>query len=126
MVSRIVCPLGVQHPQDVPQVGSGLRVEAGGRLVQEQHVRPVHQGPRDQQPLGLPAGQVGGHRLAPVREAEYLEQLPGPALRLAQAQTEEPAAELQVLGHGQLHVERVVLGHHADPALDPDRVGHHV
>ena len=119
-------PLGVQHPQDVPEVGPGLRVEPCGRLVQEEHVRPVHQGPRDQQPLGLPAGQVGGHRLAPVREAEYLEQLLGPALGLAQAQAEEPATELQVLGHGQLHVERVVLGHHADPALHADRVGDHV
>ena len=27
---------------------------------------------------------------------------------------------------GLLHVEGVVLGHHADPALHPDRVGHHV
>src|SRR6266704_1447797 len=110
-------PLGVQHPQDVPEVSPGLRVEPGGRLVQEQHVRPVHQGPRDQQPLGLPAGQVGGHRLAPVREPEHLEQLVGAARGLAQPEAEEPAAELQVLRHGQLHVERVVLGHHADPAL---------
>ena len=40
--------------------------------------------------------------------------------RLGQA--EEPAAELQVLRHRELHVERVVLGDDADPPLDRDRV----
>jgi hypothetical protein len=118
--------LGVQQAQDVPQVHPGLRVQPGGRLVEVQHIGPVHQGAGDQQPLGLPARQVGRHRGAPVGEAEDLEKLRGAPRRLAPAQPEEPAAELQVLRDGQLHVQGVVLGDHADPALDPHRVRDHV
>ena len=40
--------------------------------------------------LGLPAGQVGGHRLAPVGQPEHLEQLRGAPRGLAQAQAKEP------------------------------------
>ncbi len=118
--------LVVQQPEDVPEVHPGLRVEPGGRLVEEQHLGPVHQRPGDQQPPGLPAGQVGGDRLAPVAKPERVDQLRRPPPGLPGPQAEEPAAELQVLRDRELHVEGVVLGDHADPALDADRVGHHV
>ena len=53
-------PLGADLPQQVPQVPPGLRVQRPGRLVEEQHLRVVHQRARDRQPLRLAAGQLFG------------------------------------------------------------------
>ena len=61
----------------LPQVAPALRVQAGGRLVQEDQRRLVHQPERDLQPPPLPAGQ----RLdQPLLEPGQLE-LPGQQLR---------------------------------------------
>ena len=49
--------LGLEPGDVLPQVAPALRVQAGGRLVQEDQRRPVHQPERDLQPPALPAGQ---------------------------------------------------------------------
>jgi hypothetical protein len=54
-----------------------------------------------------------------VRELHELEQFGGPLADDAPGQPEVPAVDEQVLPDGQLHVERVLLRHHAEPG--PDR-----
>ena len=69
--------IGPQAGDVLPQVAPALRVQAGGRLVQEDQRRPVHQPERDLQPPPLPAGQ----RLdQPLLEPGQLK-LPGQQLR---------------------------------------------
>ena len=50
-------PAIAKRPDERPQVPARLRVEAGGRLVEEQDARIVHQRRRDAEALLLTAGQ---------------------------------------------------------------------
>ncbi len=58
-----------------------VRVERGHRLVQEQHLGPPCEGPRQGDPLALPSGKLAGLRLREPRDPEPLEQV-APACRL--------------------------------------------
>jgi len=65
-------------PKQVPQVPPGLRVQRPRRLVEEQHVRAVHEGAGDGQPLGLPAGELLGPGCCQVGQAHHLQHGIGP------------------------------------------------
>ena len=69
--------VGVELADDVPQREAALRVEARGRLVEEQHVGLVHDRPRHHQPLRHAAGELVGAGIGPVGQAELLEQRAG-------------------------------------------------
>ena len=72
---RMVSPSSPARRRSRPHVDARLRVQARGRLVEEQHLRPVHEADGDVQ-LALHAAGVGPHRaVAGVLEAEALEQL---------------------------------------------------
>jgi hypothetical protein len=65
--------LGRDRPQQVPEVPAGLWVQCPGRLVQEQHIGPVHQGAGDGEPLCLPAGELLGPGRGHVGQAHDFE-----------------------------------------------------
>ena len=116
--------VGVQLAEDLPQREPALRVEAGGRLVEEQDRRPVEDRARDHQPLRHPARQREHRRLGPAAQVKLLEQLVGRAARdSGRADPEQPPVEVQVLPHGQLAVERVLLGDDPDQLLGQGGVG---
>ena len=58
-----------------------VRVERRHRLVQEQHLGPPGERPRQGDPLALPSGKLGGLRLREPRDPEPLQQV-SPACRL--------------------------------------------
>lgn len=71
--------VGVQASYEVLEVRAVLRVEAGRGLVEEQHLRQVHEPHRDVEAAALPAGE---RRHRPVRdggEVEVDDELLGPA-----------------------------------------------
>jgi len=117
-------PGGVQLEQQLADLLAGRGVERAGRLVGEEQLRPVHQGPCDRDPLPLPAGEPRRVRVPVLPDPQRREQLidPRPRLRL------RLPAELR----GQQHVVRdrhVVeqveeLEDHPDPpAPEPRRAG---
>ena len=116
----------VQLAEQVPQREPALRVQARGRLVQEQHRRAVEDGPRHHQPLGHAAGQRVHRRLGPLRQLELLEQVAGDLLGRLGAHAEQPAVEVQVLPHGELAVQGVLLRDDPAQLLGQRRVGRHV
>ena len=67
----LVAP-GQRRPQTAADVLVGGHIHGGGGVVQDQDLGLFQDGPGDQQPLALAAGQVGGvllqHRLIPVGE----------------------------------------------------------
>ena len=69
--------LAVEVAEDLPEVDAGLRVDARGRLVEEEHARPVRERARDHQPLREAAGELEDHRVGALGERELLEQLVG-------------------------------------------------
>jgi hypothetical protein len=100
--------------EQIPQGQPALRVQARGRLVEEEHRGAVEDGPRHHEPLRHPAGQ-GEHRcLGPLGQLELAEQLVGDPARLLGPHAEQPAVEVEVLPDSELAVQGVLLGH--DPA----------
>jgi len=102
-------------PDDVPC----LRVEAGGRLVQQHHLGVVDERPRDREPALHPARERLDLVVRPLRELDELEELVGTRPEGAPRKAEVPAVDHDVLPDGELHVERVHLRNDPEPA--PDR-----
>ena len=71
-------PVPLEPEQPVPQHMPGLRVEARGRLVEEQDLRLVDQRAGDRQPALHAAGQRLDEAVGTVGEVRELEQLVGP------------------------------------------------
>ena len=114
--------VAVQLAEDVPERDAALRVEAGGRLVEEQDRGPVHDRPGHHEPLGHAAGEREHRRLRPIGQAELLEQSAGLGLRRLGVHAEEAAVEVEVLPDRERAVERVRLRDDADHLLRRGRV----
>ena len=66
-----------QH--QLPQLAARLRIQPGGRLVEEQDVGLAHQRARDRQPLPLAARQLADPRVALLRQLDVGQQRRRPA-----------------------------------------------
>ena len=64
-----------QLGEQPPELAPGHRVDAGGRLVEQQHLGRVDQGAGERQLLLHAAGQAVGEAVAEAVEADQLEQL---------------------------------------------------
>ncbi len=89
--------VGVELAEDLPERDAALRVEAGGRLVEEEDRGSVHDRPRHHQPLRHAAREREHIGAAAVGEPELVEQAGGLGLRRLRAHPEEPAVEVEVL-----------------------------
>jgi hypothetical protein len=112
-------PFSTGEPLDLlPQVGSGFRVEAGGRLVEEEHPRPVDQAESHVE-LALHAAGVGADlTTARLLEVEALEQFSGPAYGLLLRQAVDAPAQDEVLDSCRHRVGAGFLRHIADRPAD--------
>ncbi|MNC34859.1 hypothetical protein D3C75_833160 [compost metagenome] len=88
-------------------------VEVGERLIEQQQARFGGQCAGQGDALLLAAGQLVRVALAQRPQLDQLEHLFGDALALGMLAD----AEGDVLGHGQVRKQRVVLEHHADAAF---------
>jgi hypothetical protein len=105
---------------DLPHGPAAARVQAGGRLVEEDDPRVADQGHREVETATRATG-VGDSRLPSLfDQVESLEQLGGPALAFAPFQMAQVGHEAKVLLAGQEGVHRGKL-----PG-DPDHVAHRV
>ena len=103
-------------PDRLPHLEASLRIEAGGRLVEEHHRRAPDQAHRDVEP---PAHATRVGRDAPSAsfdEREADEQLVSDPSGLAEAA--QPGDQLQVLAAGQDVVDRRELAGEADRLAD--------
>ena len=119
-------PVAVQLVEDLPQGEAALRVEAGGRLVEEQDVRIVRDAARDHQTLGHAARERVDAGRGAVGQTELLQQFRRPRPRLPPVHPEVPAVVVEVLPYGEAAVERVGLGDDADRLLGQGRFAGHV
>ena len=117
VVSSTVVPPRDQAADRVPDLVPAARVEAGGRLVEEQHLRRQDHARRP--------GRAGGacrrcsssrpcRRRRPGRTAPAARRPAASAAR--RAEVEQPAEQLEVLPAGEDLVDRGVLAGEADPA----------
>src|SRR5690606_27002998 len=111
---------------DAPERDARARIEARGRLVQEEELRPVDDGAREHQPLLVAAAQGVRARVAVLAELEEVEQLVDARPEVGDARAKVARVDLEVLGDGEVVVQAVVLGTHADVALERLAVGDEV
>ena len=114
----------LEPEQPVPQHVPGLRVEAGGRLVEQHEVGLVDQRAGDREPPLHAAGQrldlvVARGRSSCTKSSSSSARARITALR----QAEVAAVDEQVLPDGELEVEGVLLRDDAEPAADRRAVG---
>ena len=113
----------LQRDQLAPRLHPQPRVEIAQRLVHQEHLRLAHDRPADGDALLLPARELAWQPVEQVADLEQRHHLlrarPDHLARhLATAQR-----ELQVLPHGHVRVERVVLEDHRDVAVLRRHVG---
>ena len=70
MVSSTVPPCGAKGGDLLPELQPALRIEAGGRLVEEQQLGVADQGAGDRQALLLAAGELADARVALLLQGE--------------------------------------------------------
>ena len=113
--------LGGQRADEVDDVADGRGVEAGGGLVEEEHLGLVQQRPRQGDALAL-SGRRPPHRLVgAVAHAEPLEHLADAASGQLVVEAPDACGGQQVLDRREALVEPRVLGEHARVA--PHLVG---
>jgi hypothetical protein len=110
----------------VPQRAAALRVQAGGRLVEEEDRRAVHERERQVEPALHAARVAADLAVGRVGEADALEQLGAAAAPLGLGQPVEPALQLHVLAAGEEVVERGVLQRRADVPAHVGAMARHV
>ena len=89
--------LRLQMTDLAPQRRAARRVETGGRLVEEQHPRAMHERHREVEPATHPARVGAEPPVGRVHQFDALEQLVGADARLAPAQPVQRALEAQQL-----------------------------
>lgn len=105
---------GDERPQLFPQGSACERVQAGGWLVDEKHLRRGDQGDREVDPAPHPAG-VGRDGLVCVGlEVELLEELCTPLAGVANTQPVQAPEHRQVGPAGEHLIDRGVLTHQSD------------
>ncbi len=105
----------------VPEFASGLGIDAGGRLVQQQQARLVHDAGGQRQPLFPAAGQRAGELVAPAGKAKLF-QRPCDMI-LDRFQAVQAGNEFEVFTDCQVLVERELLRHVANLVLDLQALG---
>ena len=120
--------VAVEATNELPEALAQLDVDAGGRLVEDDHRRPVHERLRDQHPAFHAAGERAHVGVRLGREVEVMHHLVDPGA--VRAQTVVPRLDRERLAHGEKRIEDELLRHHAEqpprgPVLADDVVSEH-
>jgi len=99
------------------ELGANLYVESPERFVQQQHFGLVGQGPGNCDPLQLASRQLSRESFPKARQADQVQKLLVPAAPLGSGNPPDLEPELDVLGHGHVPEDRVVLEDEAHVAL---------
>ncbi len=112
-----------QVDQQLPEGVARQRIDAGRRLVENEHVRLVHDGNGERQPLADAERQIGGKLVEIIGKSELLDEAGEALFRLLGRQMEQPCVQVEILPHGQLGVQRERLRHVADTPARFDVAG---
>ena len=110
--------VGAQVADEVPGGAAGLRVEAGGRLVQEDQLGAADHGHREREALLLAAGEPAVGRAAAAAEAEALDE----RVHVQRVGVQLGHVPEHLVGAGA-RVDAAGLEHHADPGAQLARPG---
>ncbi len=100
-----------------------LEVQRAERLVEQQHLRPVHQRSSQRDALLLPTGHLPGLALLEPPQLDQAQRVVDPGLDLVLGDLLPAQPERDVLEHVQVREQRVGLEHGVDVALVRREVG---
>ncbi len=109
--------LALHAADGTSQLLADLRVQCAERFIQQQYLRLVRQGARHGHPLLLTAGKLRRKTIVHAFERHQFQQLLPAGAPFRRAHAPHPQRELDVLGHGEVAEQRIVLEHEADAAL---------
>ena len=107
-----------QNLQVLPEVATRARIEAGGRLVEQQNRRMMQQSLGQFETALHAAGKVLGFFFRAIGESDAGEHLGHARLQCAAAQSVDVANQHQVFFGGELDVDALFLEDHADLVAD--------
>jgi hypothetical protein len=110
----------------LPDRAPGLRVQADRRFVEEQHARGMHEAAGDLQPAAHAARERSDHGVLAVPQPDHRHHLAHPGRDEIGLHAVQVGVQAQVLGSGQVAVERRVLEDEADVAADVVALGDHI
>ena len=110
-------PAGPEAVDEVPELTARQRVDAGGRLVEDQERRVVDQRAAEAELLLHPPRELAGWPIPEPGQAGAREKLVDPPGALLPRLAEQPAEEVHVLDNRERRVEipAQALGHVGDP-----------
>jgi hypothetical protein len=104
----------VEFDQFGPELGAHFGIKIGKGFVEKEDAGLADDGAADRDTLLLSAGKIAGHAREDILNAEDAGGLVDAACDVRGAQAPDAEAESEVLGHGEVRVERVVLEDHGD------------
>src|SRR5207249_9807502 len=110
----------------VRQCASSERVDASGRLIEEQNGWPMHERTSHRESLSRAAGKLPGTLVDIRLKVRGGDHLVAPLIQFAAAQAIKFPCKNEVLVHGQLVVERKFLRHVTDHLFDRFDISHNV
>ena len=113
-------PARADRVDEVPELAARQRIDAGGRLVEDEQVGIVDERAAEAQLLLHAAGKLAGGTGLELLEARRREQLVDLRAALGRGQSEQSAEKIDVLEHGERRVEVAAetLRHIGDAAAD--------
>ena len=116
-----------QSGQNVPEVPTADRIDAGSRFIEKQHTWLMDKRAAERQTLAHAHRQATGQIRLVACQAPPCDMIHvKPLLRGLAVQPVDPGKEADVLLHGQVQIQRKGLGHVADPFLDRSSGGLHI
>ena len=109
--------------QELPKIIARERIDARGRLVENEHLRLVHDRDCKREPLANAERKLGSLLVEIIFKAKIRDQLGKAGGGLVRRQVEKPRMQLEVLPDGQLGVERQRLRPVADAPARIDVAG---
>ena len=117
---------GHEVTDDLPHAAAAARIEAGGRLVEEDDARPADQRHRQVEPAPHAAGVRHGQLPGGVDQVELIEQLRDPPAARRAVEVAQVGHQGQVFLAGEQPVHRGELAGDADRVPDRVRLPRHV
>ena len=118
VVRKTVVPSALSRRTSSHSVAARGRVEAGGRLVEEEDLRVVDQGHREVEATAHAARVRADPALLGVGQADALDQLEAAGAHRPRGDAVERGLELDQLASGHQRIEGRILERHADAAPD--------
>lgn len=118
----MVVPLGIQLFQEAPHRTAQLDIHPGGRLIEDQQLRLMHQRASDHQAALHAAGQHAGALVALAPQIQLIEVFFGARHRFTPRDAVVTRLVHHDLQHGLERVEVELLRHQAELALGVDDV----